>query len=254
MKMNFDYAPPEAAPQLRALWKQAFGDGDDFLDAFFGLCFSPTRSRCIFREGEVVSNLYWFDLTCRGEKMAYLYAVATRKDCRRQGLCRALLTDTRRVLTARGYTAALLCPENAALARMYAEQGYLPVCKIDEFTMTAGARPLPLRQVSPEEYASLRRRFLPAGSAQQEPCFWELLARDACLMAGADFLVTVRQEKDRLLALELLGNREAAPGILAALGYREGIFRSPGTGKDFAMFLPLVPGTKAPAYYGLGLD
>ncbi len=252
--MHFDFPSAYQVPQLRALWRQAFGDGDAFLDAFFSLCFSPKRSRCVLRDTEVVSALYWFDFTCRGQKMAYLYAVTTREDCRHQGLCRALLTDTRNILEAQGYSAALLCPENESLARMYAGQGYLPVCKIAEVTRAAGERPVFLRRVSPEEYALLRSRFLPAGGAQPEECFFKLLAHDAELFAGADFLLAARQQDDTLLAAELLGNSKAAPGILAALSCREGTFRMPGSTREFAMFLPLIPGTQAPAYFGLALD
>ena len=252
--MQFDFPSLRLVPQLRSLWRQAFGDGDVFLDAFFSLCFSPKRSRCILRNGEVVSALYWFDFTCRDQKMAYLYAVATREDCRHQGLCRALLADTREVLEAQGYSAALLCPENEGLARMYAGQGYLPVCKIAEVTRVAGERPVSLRRVSPEEYASSRRRFLPAGGAQPEECFWRLLAREAELFVGKDFLLAARRQDDTLLAVELLGNSEAAPGILAALSCRDGTFRMPGNEKDFAMFLPLIPDTRPPVYFGLALD
>ena len=252
--MDFDFPAPHQVPQLRSLWRQAFGDGEEFLDAFFSLCFSPKRSRCVLRDGEVVSALYWFDFTCRDQKMAYLYAIATREDCRHQGLCRALLEDTRKVLEEQGYSAALLCPENESLAQMYAGQGYLPVCKIAEVTRSAGEHPVSLRRVSPEEYALLRSRFLPEGGAQPEESFFMLLARDAELFAGEDFLLAARKQGDTLFAVELLGNREAAPGILAALSCREGTFRMPGSTRDFAMFLPLTPGTQAPAYFGLALD
>lgn len=252
--MRFDFPSPSQIRELRALWQQAFGDGEDYLDAFFSLCFSPARSRCALRDGAVVSALYWFDFTCRGQKMAYLYAVATREDCRHQGLCRALLEDTRRILEKQGYCAALLCPENAELARMYARFGYQPVCKIDEFTETASPRPVSLRRVFPKEYGLLRLKFLPAGSAQPEKSFLKLLARDAALYAGEDFLLAARQQGNTLFALELLGNREAAPGILAALRCPQGTFRTPGRTRDFAMFLPLIPGALPPAYFGLALD
>lgn len=252
--MDFNFPSPCHVPRLRALWKQAFGDGDDFLDSFFSLCFSPRRCRCVLREGEVVSALYWFDFTCRDQKMAYLYAVATREDYRHQGLCRALLADTRQVLKAQGYGAAVLCPENPELARMYGVQGFQPVCKITELTLPAGKRPVSLRRVSPEEYAALRPRFLPEGGAQPEECFFKLLARDAELFAGTDFLLAARQQADTLFALELLGNSEAAPEILAARNCREGTFRMPGSTRDFAMFLPLSPDARAPGYFGLALD
>ena len=38
-------------PQLRQLWKEAFGDTDDFLDVFFSVAFAPERSRCVILDG-----------------------------------------------------------------------------------------------------------------------------------------------------------------------------------------------------------
>ena len=67
--------PPVA--QLKQLWQQAFGDPEAFIDAFFRTGFSPNRCRCIQKDGRVATMLFWFDCQCRGEKLAYLYGVAT---------------------------------------------------------------------------------------------------------------------------------------------------------------------------------
>ena len=79
---------PTAAQQrqLRALWQEAFGDSDEYLDIFFGTAFSPNRCRCVAIEGKVVAALYWLDCACRGRKLAYIYAVATAKTHRGQGI------------------------------------------------------------------------------------------------------------------------------------------------------------------------
>lgn len=252
--MHFDFPSPGFILQLRSLWVQAFGDSDTFLDSFFELCYSPSRCRCVVRNGEVLSALYWFDMDCRGQKMAYLYAVATREDARHQGLCRELMEDTKAVLLSQGYAAAILCPENAGLARMYAAWGYRPVCRISEWTEASVGSPIPLRRVSPEEYRHLRKLFLPEGSAQPEACFFSMLSREAELYAGEDLLLAARREADHLFVPELLGNARSAPGVLAALNCREGTFRAPGDTREFAMFLPLVPGSQPPAYFGLALD
>ena len=52
---------------------------------------------------------------------------------------------------------------------------------------------------------------------------------------------------------ELLGNTDAAPGILAALHKEKGSFRCPGEEKPFAMYLPLAEGD-FPKYFGLAFD
>ena len=72
--------------------------------------------------------------------------------------------------------------------------------------------------------------------------------------AGLDFLLAAVREADKLLGLELLGNADAAPGILAALGMALGEFRTPGDTHPFAMFLALRPGAEAPGHFGLAFD
>ena len=42
-------------PQLKALWQQAFGDPDAFVDRFFGNFFSPNRCRYLEEDGKIVS-------------------------------------------------------------------------------------------------------------------------------------------------------------------------------------------------------
>ena len=54
--------------------------------------------------------------------------------------------------------------------------------------------------------------------------------------------------------MELLGNAAAAPGVLGALGFSHGHFRTPGTALPGAMFRPLRAGADAPGYFGLIFD
>ena len=77
--MIIDYPAENAIPQLRGLWKEAFGDEDAFLDAFFATGFSPDRCRCVTVDGQLAAALYWFDCSWEEKPLAYLYAVATGK-------------------------------------------------------------------------------------------------------------------------------------------------------------------------------
>ena len=45
--MTIDFPSHLQISDLRSLWKEAFGDGDVFLDAFFETAFTPRRCRCI---------------------------------------------------------------------------------------------------------------------------------------------------------------------------------------------------------------
>lgn len=252
--MKIDRPAPEQIPALRALWKAAFGDTDEFLDSFFSTAYAPHRCRCVTVDGQVAAALYWFDVSCNGQPMAYLYAVATAPAFREQGFCHALMEDTHAHLAELGYAGALLVPDGDVLSKMYAGLGYSPCTTISEFVCAASGDPAPMHRIDRGEYARLRRRLLPEGGVIQEEENLAFLEEQAGFYAGLGILLAARQEEDRLFGMELLGNPDLAPGILTALGLSFGTFRSPGAGAPFAMFLPLKEGAAAPAYFGLSFD
>ena len=238
---------------LRSLWQLAFGDSAEFIGSFFAAAYAPERCRVIVRDDRVAAALYWLDAEYAGQKFAYIYAVATHPDFRNQGLCRQLMEETHAVLTGQGYSGALLMPAEEGLRQMYGKMGYRECCNVSEFSCKAGA-PVPARSVEKDEYARLRRDFLPDGGVIQEGENLDYLATYANFYAGSDFLLAAAPQNGRLHGIELLGNRKAAPGILAALGYGEGTFRTPGEDIPFAMFRPLKENVKSPRYFGLAFD
>lgn len=241
-------------PALRVLWQEAFGDEDRFLDDFFTLAFSPTRSRCVFDGTQPVAALYWFDEICRGKPMAYLYGVATRRDHRNRGLCRALIADTHRLLTADGCAGVLLRPAAPALVQAYGTMGYKNATTVSRVTCTAGAAAISLRRVNPEEYLRLRNRLLPEGSAMLSESHLPFLGTQADFYGGTDFVLAATVEENRLSGSELLGDPAAAPGILAALGIPHGEFLTPGAETDYAMYCCLDGQTPPPDYFGLAFE
>ena len=239
---------------LRKIWKDSFGDPDNVLDAFFATGFSPERCRFIRREGEIVSALYWFDCSLEGEKIAYLYALATDPAHRGKGLARQLLTETHDRLRDRGYAGALLVPGERALFRFYENIGYRTVCQIGECTARWGDVPADLTPITPQDYGKLRTQYLPMGGVVQEGETLAYLATQTGLYQGKDFLLAATVDGDTLVAQEFLGNADAIPGILRYFGIPTGRFRTAGTDRDFAMLLPLREDCPVPSYFGLALD
>lgn len=252
--MKTDFSRPEQIPQLRSLWKKAFGDEDEFLDQFFTLAYAPERSRCVCDNGQMAAMLYWFEDRCCGQKYAYVYAVATDPEYRGRGLCRSLMEDTARLLREQGYDGILLNPANEALAGMYGKMGYEPCTTISEFCVKAGETTVPLRQVDRDEFIRLRRALLPEKAVLQEQEDLALLASFARFYAGTDFLAAATADGEDLRCHEFLGNLSAAPGFLRTLGKKTGQFRTPGTEKDFAFLLPLTENCVRPHYFGFVLD
>ena len=239
--------------QLKALWKEAFGDPDSFIDAFFETAYAPERCRFLQVEGKLAAALYWLDCTVGDEKLAYLYAVATAKKFQGRGLCRQLMHETHRDLKALGYAGTVLVPGSQRLFRMYEKMGYQVCSHIRELECEAGAEKVRLCRLSQEEYAALRRALLPAGGAVQEGENLTYLEAQAQLYGGDGFCAALVQQGDHVQCMELLGGEKWAPGILAALGAKTGWFRLPGQDKPFAMYCPLNGGS-APSYFGLAFD
>lgn len=251
--MIIDAPKTEQIPALRALWREAFGDGEDFLDLFFKTAFSPNRCRVAVEGNELSAALYWFDCELEGRPVAYLYAIATAKEQRGKGICSALMANTHRHLHALGYASALLVPSTEALFAFYGKMGYSPFGGIGETRCEAAKRGVALRRVTAEEYACLRRTLLPKGGVIQEGESLRFLQGQVDLYAGDGFLLAARREADTLLGLELIGDVSRAPAIVNSLGCARGVFRHGGS-KPFAMALPLDTQGVIPSYFGLAFD
>ena len=239
-------------PALRRLWQQAFGDTEAFLDSFFSLGFSPDRCLCVLEENAPAAALYWLDCSLDDLPCAYVYAVATRSDCRGRGLCRSLMGRTRDLLCRQGYAHILLVPQGERLQTMYAAMGYRNFGGLTVTEAEAAGPALPLRAVGPEEFARLRRSLLPPGGVIQEGPSLAFLADQLRFFAGDGFTLAAWQEDGMLHGTELLGTGD--PGrILTALGFPRGEFRGPGA-DPFAMYLPLTEAAPAPGYLGFAFD
>ncbi len=252
--MTIDRPHEGLIPSLRRLWREAFGDTDAFLDDFFAVAYSSDRARCAVEDGAVVGALYWFDAEVEGQKIAYLYAIATAKSHRGQGVCRRLMENTHAHLRALGYEGALLVPSEPSLFAFYARFGYAPCAPMQTLSCSAGAESVSLRRVSAEEYAARRASLLPRGGVLQEGVSLRFLESLTELYAGDGFLLAAHKEGDTLVAAELLGDHSLAPRAVRTLGCRDGRFRIAG-GEPFAMVRPLGDAPVAPpSYFAFAFD
>lgn len=238
---------------LRRLWQEAFGDSKETLDNFAATGYSPDRCHYLSENEIPVSALYWFDCQLDGRKLAYIYAVATLKPHRGQGLAQKLMAETHEILRSQGYAGAILVPEEG-LFPFYKKIGYKTVSKIHRFVCQAAGEPVALREIDTAEFARLRRKFLPPGGVIQEGATLAWLHTYGKFYAGENFLLSAAEEENTLLVQEFLGDSALSGRILTALGMANGIFCTPGTSQDFAMLLPLTEDCPTPAYFGLALD
>jgi hypothetical protein len=152
-----------------------------------------------------------------------------------------------------GYAGVLLVPGEPQLFEMYRKMGFARPLTVDTFEAAAGNTPVALRKVTPEAYCAIRKRLLPAGAVVQEGENLVFLGNCAQLYAGTDFLLAATVEDGTLHAMEFLGNRGAAPAVLAALGAKTGLFRTPGWEMVFALYRPITD-APTPTYFGLAFD
>ena len=252
--MNFDHPGKDHLPRLVTLWKEAFGEYDGFWELFLETAFLPDHCRCILEGGQVTAGLYWFDCNCGEDRIAYIYAVVTDPRHRGRGLCRKLMEEVHALLKNRGYASVMLVPADEGLREMYRKMGYGNCTTIGKLTCGAGKNPVDIQNISTEKYASLRREFLPEKSVLQEGIQLPFLAAQAQLFAGLDFLLAAWRDEDTLHGMELLGNTDAAPEILRALGCKNGEFQIPGREQPFAMILKLSETAVTPDYFGFSFD
>ena len=157
-------------------------------------------------------------------------------------------------MTEEGFHGILLVPESEALRRMYEKLGFECCTTVDRLLISAAEKPAAVEEIGTETYAALRRQMLPEGGVLQEGEILHFLASQYHFWTGTDWLATGQIYDGKLVCQEFLGNRDAAGGLVKALGANAGTFRVEGNTIPFAYFLPLGSDCERPAYFALALD
>lgn len=240
--------------ELKALWQEAFDDPELFLDAFFRTGFGKDRYAVLLRQGELAGALYWFDCFWGDRKLAYIYAVATAKKFRRQGVCRELMEKAHTRLQQAGYAGAVLVPAKPELAAMYEIMGYRHFGGMKRLEVKAQGQPVRLTLIGPEEYEACKEAFLKPDSIRQGGKTLAFLNTYARFYRGEDTLFAVATEGQNALFQEYFGDPEKLPGILQTLQVEKGSVRLPDGETPFGMYRSFTGEKNLPAYLGIALD
>ena len=154
------------ADAAAALWMEVFGDDPAFQREFYRLC-APAGPLVLTEDGELRSMLALPELALvladgRRLRAGYVYALATRPDCRGQGWAAMLLETAAGLARGRGLDCLLTVPAHPELFRFFAQSGFQPGFYVRE--AEAPPAPAPMEKIPPEEYAALRESLL-AGRA-----------------------------------------------------------------------------------------
>lgn len=235
-------------PQLKALWMEAFAEPSEAVDAFLETAFFPENSLLLLWGSGVAAALYWLDAQCCGKKLACLYAVAVKKDCRGRGLGITLLEEACKVLKGRGYEGVLLIPGDESLYTYYNKVGFAPFGHAQKVLAESGEEGLPLQAVNGQTYLSVRKSLFP-GIHWDEPTA-RYLQRYCRLFAGQDFVLAL----DGTSVQEYLGKPEHLPKLLHTLKIDRITARLPGGAQPAGMVRFLNEEFLLPDYFGPMMD
>lgn len=241
-------------PAMKRLWQQAFGDEMAVIDGFFNTGFDKTRCQCLYEDGLLAAALYWFDCLWQGQKVAYIYAVATEKGFRGKGLCRRLMEKTHAHLQKQGYAGAVLVPGTPSLFSMYEKFGYRGFFFAAVTQVKAGKESLRLRKLSLAEYLAMRQAHLPENSVVAGEQAFAYLATYGAFYEGAQGVFCFARQEDTLYFQEYLAEPKHLPDVVKTLEAEKGVLRLPGTGEKQAMYRGFTDDTTLPSYFAPALD
>lgn len=239
---------------LRALWKEAFGDTDAFLDKFFQTGFSPDRCATAYRDGQLAGALYWFDCFWGGRKLAYIYAVATAKAFRNQGVCKKLMEQCHEKLASLGYAGATLVPVDRAVSSLYEKLGYQHFGGMERICIQAEGDPVSLRELTSAEYAAKKEAYLDENAIRQNGRLLDFLSTYVRFYETEGALFCVATEADTAWFQEFFGDVQLAPCVLQTLQVSKGHLGLPNGKTPFAMYRSFTRDTALPSYLGIALD
>lgn len=160
-------------PRLIALWREAFGEGEAEARFYFANRHRDRNMLVYQKDEELAGMLTMLPIGLRiGEvtwPARYVFAVATKKTHRQQGVSSRLLEAAHAAMTAEGSRASVLVPASPDLFAYYGKRGYTTLFHVDQVQMDAkdiAALPLAGQAVpcTAEEYYSIREKAFAACS------------------------------------------------------------------------------------------
>ena len=110
--------------QMHQLWSEVFGDTKQEIDNFFIKVYDPALAFTHTIDNQVVAMLHIVPLEKEREQIAYIYAVATKQQYRRQGIASTLLTSALRTIEQSKFHSAMLIPADQNSAKFYEKFGF----------------------------------------------------------------------------------------------------------------------------------
>lgn len=106
------------------LWKEVFGDSDEFILSFINDFYNADNMLCIEQQDKIVSMLHIIPFELDDSKVAYIYAVATAANERGKGHAGELIKQAIEKAKKEGYKAVFTLPADEGLTVFYSQFGF----------------------------------------------------------------------------------------------------------------------------------
>ena len=117
-------ANPSIEEQCTALWKEAFGDEEEFILSFMQNHYDRENIMYIEENGHLLSMLHLIPFEAEGTKVGYIYAVATASEARGRGLASRLIKEAIEKARKIGFAALATLPADEKLHGFYNRFGF----------------------------------------------------------------------------------------------------------------------------------
>lgn len=157
------HALPGEREQTHRLWQQVFGDEPQAQEVFYDLC-APQGPLVLVEAGQVACMLALtpVELTlpgCTASRGTYLYALATRPDCRGKGYAARLIACAAAWTQEQGMDFVCTVPAQPSLFTFFSKNSFTPAfyhLRVPLPAPQAG----PVEPLTPQAYGALREELL----------------------------------------------------------------------------------------------
>lgn len=123
---------------VRSMWKECFGDSDEFIDLHFSRKYVHNNTLIYFEGGEAAASLQMFpyEISFYGKRLSFYYlaGLCTLPQYRKRGYMAQLLKYSHRVMKERDIALSILVPAEEWLFGFYRKYGYEQVFEADGAT------------------------------------------------------------------------------------------------------------------------
>lgn len=125
------FADKHTAPLVRQMWKECFGDTDEYMDIYFTYKYKNENTLIYLEDDMIVASLQilLYTITFYGAEIpfGYLSGLCTLPEYRNRGYMSQLIDKAHQVLSERGVALSILVPAEDWLYEYYQRFGYAKV-------------------------------------------------------------------------------------------------------------------------------